>query len=69
MQVTSLRIPNGTCPMVVCYFETNCKDALAYALQCDTAALRVWDAEARRELSADGFEALTDAGSGDTITA
>jgi hypothetical protein len=69
LHVTALRIPNGTCLMVVCYFETDCEDALAYALQCDTAALRVWDADARRELSADGFEALIDAGSGDTITA
>jgi hypothetical protein len=52
LQETAVSIPGGSCLMVVCYFETEHVDALAYALRCDTDALTTWDSEARRELSA-----------------
>jgi hypothetical protein len=52
LQIDSLPIGTGNCLMVVCYFDAENQDALAYALRCDREALKTWDAEAVRELAA-----------------
>ena len=52
LQIESLPIRTGNCLMVVCYFDAENQEALAYALRCDREALKTWDAEALRELAA-----------------
>jgi hypothetical protein len=50
LRIMSTPIPGGSCVMVVCYFETDNKETLAYALACGSDAPTAWDVGAKREL-------------------